>query len=93
MQIQGVGMMNRDQSQNYLGSAAVAAPQAQMNFKVIDYGAKGKNKENEISFANNGTVGVAHSGIHMGIMGENNNKDDAQNRNIDMAELNELLGM
>ena len=29
----------------------------------------------------------------MGIMADNNNKDDAQNRNIDMAELNELLGM
>jgi len=64
-----------------------------MNFKVIDYGQKGKNKENEISYAQNGTVAVASSGIHMGIMGENNNKDDQQNRNIDMAELNELLGM
>ena len=40
MQIQGRGLMNRDESQNYLGSAAVAAPA--MNFKVIDYGGKGK---------------------------------------------------
>ena len=54
-----MGLMNRDDSQNYLGSAAVAAPMAaQVNFKVIDYGNKGKNKENEINYANNGTMAV-----------------------------------
>ena len=69
--------MNRDDSQNFLGSAAVAAPMAaQMNFKVIDYGGKGKNKENEITYANNGTIANTTSGIHMGIMADNNNKDD-----------------
>jgi len=47
-----------------------------MNFKVIDYNNQNKNKENEISYANNGTMAVQSSGIHMGIMGENNNKDD-----------------
>ena len=48
-----------------------------MNFKVIDYGNKGKNKENEISYANNGTIAAnTGSGIHMGIMADNNNKDD-----------------
>ena len=84
-------MMRRDESENYLGSAAVAAPMAaQMNFKVIDYGAP-KQKE-EFTYAQNGTMAIASSGIHMGMI-ESNNKDDQQNRNIDMAELNELLGM
>ena len=54
MQIQGHGMMRRDESYNQLGSAAVSAPGrgGGMNFKVIDYGGgKGKNKENEINYA------------------------------------------
>lgn len=50
---------------------------ANVNFKVIDYGGgKGKNKENEINYAQNGTMAVVSSGIHMGIMADNNNKDD-----------------
>ena len=48
----------------------------------------------DVSYANNGTMAVQSSGIHMGMMAEtNDNKDDQQNRNIDMQELNELLGM
>ena len=68
-------MMRRDESSNFLGSAAVAAPMAaNINFKVVDYGNNSKNKENEISYANNGTMAIASSGIHMGL--NINNKDD-----------------
>ena len=67
--------MNQD-SYNQLGSAAVAAPvQAQINFIVVDYSNKGKNKENEVSYANNGTMQVQQSGIHMGIMADNNKSE------------------
>ena len=45
-------------------------------------------------YDDNGTIAAQASGIHMGMMDNtHNNKDDQQNRNIDMAELNELLGL
>ena len=46
MQIQGVGIMKRDESDNFLGQAAVAAPMApNINFKVIDYGIQAKKHD------------------------------------------------
>ena len=66
--------MRRDESGDYLRSA-VAAPMS-ANFKVVDYGQK-NNQGAEMNYAQNGTMAVQSSGIHMGMMGQNNNKDDA----------------
>ena len=65
--------MRRDESGDVMPQAAVAAPVAQVNFKVIDYGAMKNN--NDPVYAQNGTLAGAHSGIHMGMMNDNN-KDD-----------------
>lgn len=72
-------------------TAAPAAGQLNFNFKVVDYGYK--KHDDGISFAKNGTIATTTSGIHMGLMdnGGQNNQDMGMNRNIDMAELQELL--
>ena len=67
--------MRRDESAGDMISSAVAAPMA-ANFKVVDYGQKKKMGGDEMSYAQNGTMAVASSGIHMGIMADNDNKDD-----------------
>lgn len=54
-------------------SSGVPAP-ATIGFKVISYGGAQKDHR-EVQYAQNGTMAVASSGIHMGMM-EDQNKDD-----------------
>lgn len=67
--------MRRDESGDMMPSAAVAAPMA-ANFKVVGYGNNKKMGGDEMSYAQNGTMAVQSSGIHMGMMADNDNKDD-----------------
>jgi len=53
------------------------------------YSGRGGGENLYDKYGNNG----ASSGIHIGILDQTDyNKDHEQNRNIDMAELHELLG-
>ena len=69
--------------------AAVAAPTAQFNFKVVSYDQNEKQnnqtRNNKYDYSNAPTTNA--SGPQMGGF-----QDQEQDRNIDMNELHELLG-
>lgn len=91
LSVTGKGMqqqkgMNRHESNQFMMPASAVAPVAQTHFKVISY----NNDQNENNW-NQGenTQGMGDS-FNVGVMGGQNELE--QNRDINMAELHELLG-
>ena len=68
-----------------------------IQFKVINYNDEEKKQLDRSDMYGNGLGRYKNqeSGIHIGIGMENDdyNKDAEKNRNIDMGELNQLLGI
>ena len=63
------------------------AAAAQFDFKVVEYGGKGPKT------VASKQMGSSESGIHIGLVDQSHySKDHEQNRNIDINELQALLG-
>ena len=78
-------MSNIDKNSNFMPAA-----ENKMQFRVIDYDNDGHRNDKDL-YSN--TTSHAGSAIQIGIMDAGNmNKDVERDREIDMAELNALLG-
>jgi hypothetical protein len=78
--------MNRHGGNSFMMPASAVAPVAQTHFKVVSY----NNDQNENNWNGGEKTQGMGDGFNVGVMGGSNEME--QNREINMAELHELLG-